>query len=303
MIHVSIILVHFNTPQHTLECLESLSACTTKRARVSILVIDNGSKEPFVVPQKFANDNVTLLRSESNLGFTGGNNLGIYTAIEQHSSDYILLLNNDTVVDPHFIDELIKSAEEHPDAGVLSPKIYFYPGSEYHKGYNKQMRGSVIWYGGASVDRQHAAFFHRYVDEVDRGQCASFSETDFVTGCAMFIKREVLEKVGVLNKRYFLYLEDVDLSFRAKQAGYKLGVCPSAVIWHKNAGSADGVGSDTQTYYQTRNKLLFATYFFNLKEWLPVLLQSAKLLFTGAAIEKQAIIDAVANRFGKQHLL
>ena len=304
MHHISIIIVHYNSDEITEECLKSLADIKSKGFSYNIVVVDNASREPFVLPKAISNKKFEVLRSESNLGFTGGNNLGIYTAIEKYNSDFILLLNNDTVVDSSFLFHLHDHLQNNDDAGLVCPKIYFYPRSEYHlSSYKREDLGKVIWYGGGSIDWQHLVAFHRGVDEIDRGQFDTQKTSDFATGCCVLIRREVLEKTGTLDKKYFLYLEDVDLSLKAIKRGYEIHFCPKSVVWHKNAGSSGGSGSYVHQYYQTRNRLLLAFRYGSARVHAIALKLALYYLRTGNEWERRAVKDLFSGRLGKQPLL
>ena len=304
MIHVSIILINYNTKDDTLECLKSLQNIKTTNFKHTVIIIDNGSKEPFELPKNLDADNIKILRSEANKGFTGGNNLGIYYAVEKFNSDYVLLLNNDTTVDENFLKELVKTAESDQRIGMVASKIYFTQGREFHaSSYSKDELGKILWYAGGSIDWNHLAAFHRGVDEVDRGQFDTQTESDFATGCSVLVKREILEKVGILDKRFFLYMEDVDWSVRVIKAGYTVGFAPKSVVYHKNAGSSGGSGSSTQSYYQTRNRLLFAFKYGTWKEIITALRITLLILLKGTAIERRAVLHFFTMQFGKQPII
>lgn len=298
-VHVSIIIVHYNTPKETLSCLQSLSELATE-IPYQVVVVDNGSTESFRLPKRFKDEPVVVVRSDSNLGFTGGNNLGTYYAIEQYDSDLVLYLNSDTVVHPDFLDHLV-AAQADPQVGIVTPLIYFSPGNEFHqKSYKPEDRGSVIWYAGGFIDWLNLYTGHRGVDELDRGQFSHSFETEYATGCALMIKREVLEKITPFDKRYFLYYEDADLSLRALRAGYELRLVPESIIWHDNAGSSSGSGSALQQYYQTRNRLLFFFRFGNWAVRVRVLRFAVRMLLSGSATERLGAWHWMSMRFGKQ---
>jgi GT2 family glycosyltransferase len=304
MDHISIIIVHYNTEDETRECLESLTKITTEGFRHNIIVVDNASKKPLVLPKHLHSQKVEVLRSEANLGFTGGNNLGVRFAIEKYNSDYILMLNSDTLVDPHFLTKLYTFALSYQKAGLFCSKIYFAKGCEFHKeSYQPDELGKVLWYAGGSIDWRNLYCFHRGVDEVDRGQFDHQLESDFATGCCVLISREVLETVGMLDKNFFLYLEDVDLSVRAKKRGYVIGFCSDSVIWHKNAGSSGGSGSLVQQYYQNRNRILFTFKHGALRAKITAAKLAIKLFTQGSAIERRAMTDLLLHRLGKQPVL
>jgi GT2 family glycosyltransferase len=304
MKHVAIVLVNYNSEKETRACLESLRKIKTLDFTFSIVVVDNGSKEPLNLSHEVLPKNTTVVRSDSNLGFTSGNNLGIEHEWKQETPDYVLLLNNDTTVAEDFLIQLIACAEKDEKAGVVTPKIYFSPDREFHsQSYTQDEHGKVLWYAGGSIDWRNLDAFHRGVDELDRQHFDAQTESDFATGCCMLIPRAVIERVGRFDKKYFLYLEDVDLSLRIRQAGFKLIFCPQSVIWHKNAGSSGGSGSALHQYYQTRNRFFF---FFKYGKWklrLFILRFALHLLSSGTAIEKRATIDWLFGRMGKQPVL
>lgn len=302
--HISIVIVNYNGDKDTNECLESLAKINTTNFKYDVVVVDNGSSVPYKLPKKLMADNIHVLRSESNLGFTGGNNMGIYQAIEMFNSDYVLLLNNDTLVDENFLRELLVCANKNKEAGLLVSKIYFAKGNEFHKkSYPKSHLGKILWYAGGAIDWQNLITFHRGVDEYDYGQFEDVTESDFATGCSLLIKREVLEKIGLLDKRFFLYLEDVDYSVRAKKAGYKVLFCPDSIIWHKNAGSSGGSGSRVQDYYMTRNLFLFVMKHGGLKQLFIALRLALRYLSFGRPQQRQAVLHAFTNQYGKQTII
>lgn len=297
---ISIIIVNYDQKKLTLQCIESCRALRSKHS-IHIVVVDNGSSEELTLPKKYQDANVTLLRSDANLGFTGGNNMGIHAAIERHNSDFVLLLNNDAQIEPRALDALCGCAQEHPEFGVISPKIYFYPGEEYYRAnYSRSSRGKVFWYAGGSIDWKNLDNFHRGVDEKDYGHFDQQQTSDFATGCALLIRRETLEKVGLLRKDYFLYYEDADWSQRALRMGYQVGFCSRAKVWHHNAGSSEGVGSAIHQYYQTRNRLLFFWTHGNWRVRKTVCGLILRILMKGNKIERKGALDFVLKRFGKQ---
>lgn len=303
MDHISIVIVHYNTEAETTDCLESLREVkTTAGFKFNVVILDNASKEPLKL--KNLAENFELIRSDSNLGFTGGNNLAIRFALNKYNSDYVLLLNNDTVVHPDFLKILYKVAQDDPKAGLINPKIYFEKNYEFFTDdYSPQDRGQVLWYAGGSIDWRHLAADHRGVDEVDRGQFDDLQPVDFATGCCLLIPRQVIELVGLLDEALFLYAEDVDYSLRVKKAGYKLLFAPEAIVWHKNAGSSGGAGSPTQLYYQTRNRLWLAKKHgdYGVKYVAARLIWH--ILWSGSSVEKQALKDFLTNNMGKKSII
>lgn len=303
MDHISIVIVHFNTDRETKQCLQSLLKIKTVGFTYRVYVVDNGSKIPFKLKQEWE-DKVQLIRSEANLGFSGGNNLALRAAIAEDNCDYAVLLNSDTMVSPDFLGELHQFCQKNPQVGMVSPLIYFGKDHEFHAAsYQPNQRGKVVWFAGATIEWPNLLTFHRGVDEVDRGQFVDAQTTDFNTGCCVMVSRAVLEQVGLLNDDYFLYWEDVEWSVRTQRAGYQLAVCPSSVIWHLNAGSTGGVGSVIQVYYATRNRLLFALQYGTWRTKLTACSFAGRLLVTGKAIERRAVLDLIMGRLGKQPVL
>ncbi len=303
---VSIIILNFNDLKNTLECLQTVNQIKKlKSLQVKIIIIDNGSKyniknkisrlrRDFSGQAKFK-----LIQNKENLGFAEGNNVGIKYALK-NGSDYVLLLNNDTLVDKNLLIRLIKVIEGDQKIGIVSPKIYFAPGYEFHKSrYKSEERGKVIWYAGGKLDRQNTLASHRGVDEVDSGQYNQTRETDFATGCCMLIRKDVFDKVGFFDQNYFLYWEDIDFCQRTKKAGFKVIYHPQAILWHKNASSSGGAGEKTSVYYQTRNRMLFAFKYASLKAKLAVLKEGIGYLFKGSQWQKKAVSDFFLLRFGQ----
>lgn len=297
---VFISILNFNGKKNTLECIESLRKISISNFELTVLIIDNGSTEELVlgdIPSE--NMDLKLIREEKNLGFSGGHNVGIKYAITRNA-DYLLILNNDTYVDKDFLAELLKAAEKDNSIGILVPKIYFAPGFEFHKDrYSQKERGKVFWYGGGKMDWANVIGHHRGVDEVDKGQYDKAEETEIATGCCMLIKKEVFEKVGLFDDKYFLYYEDGDLSIRAKSKGFKIMYVPNSIIWHKNAGSAGGSGSALQDYYITRNRLLFGFRYAPARSKLALFRESLSILFRGRQWQKRGIANFYLGRLGK----
>lgn len=303
MTNVFISIINYNGEKDTLECLRSIEKIPQKDIKLSVVVIDNASTAKFSVPkEEFKKINLKIIRVEENLGFSGGQNEGIIYSLE-NGADYVVVLNNDTFVDPNLIKELLKGFEDDKHIGVVSPKIYFAKNHEFHKDrYQQEDLGKVIWYAGATMDWKTVIGHHRGVDEVDKGQFNEGSHTGFATGCCMMIKREVINQIGLFDHNYFLYYEDVDYSMRAKAENYRIAYIPKAVVWHKNAGSSGGSGSKLQDYFITRNRLLFAMKYAPFRSKLAVLKESFLLLGKGREAQKKGVLDFYLRKFGKGSL-
>jgi len=160
-------------------------------------------------------------------------------------TEYLLLLNNDTVVDPAFLNELVKRAVSDENIGIVSPKIYYYEEPE------------TIQFAGGRISYLKGRVYHIGLNEVDRGQYDQVMETEFATGCAIMVHRCVLERVGLFDSSYFAYFEDADLSVRVRDAGYSLVYVPKSKIWHKGVASTGGYMNAISYYYYVRNAIFF----------------------------------------------
>ena len=238
---VAIIVVNWNGLADTSECLDSLQALTYPNHRT--IVVDNGSSkdEAWALQERFG-DSIRVIASEENLGFAGGCNIGIRHALED-GVDYVLLLNNDVTVDPQLLDALVRAAGELPDAAALCPKIYFHD------------RPTVICSTGGRVNVWAGTAQQIGRGEEDRGQYDQVAERDYADGASMLIRRQALERVGLLDEEYFAYWEETDWCSRAAEAGYSCYYVPAAHVWHKTARSQ---APDPEYYYLfRRNALLF----------------------------------------------
>jgi len=297
---VFISIINFNGKKNTLECLRSIDNLNMTGIDLNVVVIDNASKEKLDLEEKILqNASLKIILNNNNLGFSGGHNVGINYALSK-TADYVVILNNDTILDKNLVYELLNVFDKDLKIGIVSPKIYFAKGFEFHKDrYKNEDIGNVLWYAGGDMDWENVIGKHIGVDEVDKGQYEKQREIDFSSGCCMIIKKEVFEKVGFFNEKYFLYYEDNDYSQRAKKTGYKIVYAPKAVLWHKNAGSAGGSGSNLQDYYITRNRLLFGLAYVPLKAKFALLRESFKLLFAGRYWQKKGVLDFYLRKFGK----
>lgn len=296
---VFVLLINYNKEEMTTKCLEGLLKVKKDKFSLNTLVIDNNPENPISIDEnKFVGINLKVIYNKENRGFAGGMNTGIKYAIEK-KADFIVVMNNDIEVDDSFLEELLKTFEKS-DCGIVSPKIYFAKGHEFHKDkYKKEDLGNVIWYAGGTMDFKNVIASHRGVDEVDHGQFDELSETDFTTGCCMMVKKEVIEKIGFFDERYFLYYEDNDLSQRAKKAGFKIYYQPRSKLHHINAGSTGGSGSSLQDYFITRNRLLFGSKFAAKRARIALFKESLYILAKGRKWQTSGVRDFYLKRFGK----
>jgi hypothetical protein len=233
---VYIILVNWNGKKDTLECLSSLRKVEYDNTR--IVVVDNASTDGSVDAIRSEFSSVEILTNTVNLRFAGGNNAGIRHALE-HGAHYVLLLNNDTIVDTMFLDELIRTAERDSGVGMVGAKVLYYS-------YPQR-----IWFAGGKIHWWSAWVAHDGIREEDRGQHDTERDVDYITGCCLLARRSVIEQIGMLDEHFFMYGEDVDWGLRAQRAGYRLRVQPKAKIWHKVSSSAGGHYS----WFKNWNKL------------------------------------------------
>ncbi len=236
---VTIITINYNQLKVTCELLNSLRNLTYPN--VEIIVVDNASKENPGEVIKKQYPEVQLIVSAENLGFAGGNNLGIVAS----TGKYILFLNNDTEVDPAFLEPLVALFEKTPTAGAASSKILYYDSD------------NIIQYAGSSrIDPFTGRSKRIGFMEKDNGQHNIQQETDLAHGAAMMVPKDVIDKVGMMPEFFFLYYEEVDWCESIKKAGYKIFFVPDSKVYHKESMSI-GKKSTLKTYYLTRNRVLY----------------------------------------------
>jgi len=298
---VFVVVLNWNRADDTLECLRSLSNLVLDDVVLTVVVVDNASVDNSVErikktkwPFAFA-----LLKNSKNLGFAEGNNVGIKYSLE-NGADYVMVLNNDTIVDRKLLVNLLSSFDDKKEeVGVVSPKIYFAKGFEFHKDrYSKEELGRVIWYAGGKIDWNNVFGVNLGVDEVDNDRFDKEVRTDFATGCCSLFSASVLKKVGLYDKRYFMYFEDVDLSVRLNKAGYSVLFNPKGLVFHKVAQSS-GIGSDLNDYFISRNRLLFGIKYAPLRSKIALIRESIKFLINGRKWQKLGVVDFYRRKFEK----
>lgn len=196
---------------------------------------------------------LTLVENEENLGYTGGNNVGIEFALAAGEPEYLLLLNSDTVVDTKFLTGLVTSAKREEDAGFVGPKIYFYA-------YGDENRRNVIQYAGATHNLWRFQPRHIGKGEEDRGQYDETTETDYVHGSCVLVRAAMVEEIGLLDEEFFSFREENDWGMRGWKHGWRSIYTPESEIWHKENGETTKELSDSEvlnTYYMVRNRFLF----------------------------------------------
>jgi GT2 family glycosyltransferase len=233
--HVAVVLLHWGLLEVTTRCLQSLAHAGFP-GRLTVLLVDNTRSLDPALAGAAAPLPVEVHRPERNLGFAKGCSWGIARAAE-HGADYVLLLNNDVVVEPSFLDALLGAAGQRPDAGVLCPQILS-PRKLWYAG------GTFSLWSGIPVQERpmHAAPLAGHAREVD-----------YATGCAMLIDTAVVDAIGSFDPQFFMYCEDLDFSLRARRAGFKILLVPASRVHHAVSDEAERVS--LRIYYSTRNLL------------------------------------------------
>ena len=189
--------------------------------------------------------NLILLKNKHNYGFAEGNNIAMRYALNILKSDFILLLNNDTIVDNRFLDELVNIAKNNKKIGFVGPKTFF---------YNPHKRSNILSFAGGIMNFYSSQPYSRGLKENDNGQFENLENMDYLEGSCLLVKSEMINKIGLLDPDYFTYWEEIDWCIRGKKAGYESFYVPKAKIWHKGYGSEVGANS---IYYMIKNRFMF----------------------------------------------
>jgi GT2 family glycosyltransferase len=243
---VAIIIVNWNGYDLTKACLESLNEL--QYSNFQVVVVDNGSVDGSGEKLKTEFPDITLLTSPDNIGFTGGNNLGMQWALD-HFFDQVLLLNNDTLVEPAFLDPLVTFLEQNPDYGAVQPKIML------------EAERDKLWNAGGGYFKWLEMTWSIGTGQLDEGQFDQEKDTPWITGCAILVRSDVIRMAGMLDNRFFAYYEDVEWSFRIKKSGFLLRYLPQSKIYHVAGGSSkkiktkEGIVPPIIHFYRTRNHL------------------------------------------------
>jgi len=258
---VSIVILNYNGGKDVIDCLESAKNIDYfKRGFYEIIVVDNGSTDDSVenIRKKFPE--IRVIQNEKNLGFAEGNNVGI----RESNCDYVMLLNDDTVVGESILKDLVGVMENNENIGIAGPMILYYndPDRIWCAGGKLNLFGYSSHIGkGLKKDLQQpfkkalTKLLRKVLSKSASRESAS-QPVDYISGCAMLIKRGVIDKIGLLDAEYFLYFEDMDFCFRAKRAGYECVYIPSPSVWHKTTES--WITNPVQAYYYMRNAIVFA---------------------------------------------
>jgi len=238
---VYVIILNWNGWRDTSECIES---CRKLRyPNFHLIIVDNGSTDGSEAILRNRFPDIELIMTGHNLGFAGGNNAGIAHALS-HGADYVWLLNNDTVVEPDSLSELVKVAEQYDRTGIVGSKIYYYD------------KPNKIWFAGGTWNKHQSFTGHRGLNEIDTGQYEEITTVGFISGCSLLARSTMIKEIGMMKEDYFLYWEDVDWNATAVEHGWKILFAPRSRIRHKVSSSTTDK-SRTQSYYFMRSGLLF----------------------------------------------
>lgn len=250
---VSIVILNWNSYQVTLDCLLSLRKMDYRNFEV--VLVDNGSVDGSPAKLQENVPEIRLIRNAANLGFAGGCNVGMRDALHR-GADYILLLNNDTIVAPDFLSQLVRVAESDEKIGAVSPKVLFF---DHPDRLNYAGGEHTLW-----------RLFPKALGlrQFDDGRYDKLREVSFLTGCALLIKAGVVRKIGVMEEIYFHFYEDIEWSQRTVQAGFKALYVPAAKIWHKEHYVTDkNQGNGFIEFSLARASMIFARKHVPLKLW------------------------------------
>ncbi len=235
-----IILLTWNRWEETEACLQSLLPVVNDHCRV--LVADNGSTDgtPENIRRRFPQ--IQVHENGKNLGFPAGNNVGIRCALTA-GADYVILLNNDTVVDSRFAEELVAAARRNPSAGMINSLIYFHD------------RPGIVWFAGGGISTWTGRSRHAGYLQADRGQFAEDAPIGRPCACSLLVTRRFLETVGLMREELFLYGEEIDWMLRARRLGFQCILATRSRVWHKVSSSTKVSPQPVFLYYSTRNML------------------------------------------------
>jgi GT2 family glycosyltransferase len=259
---IDVIILNTNRRQDTLECIASLAENTFRNFR--IILLDNNSTDGTKEAVRSAFPEVQIVELSENHGYAGNNNVGIQLALEQ-KADWILVLNEDTILAPDSLQHLIDVGESDPSIGILGPMVYHWDEPDVI-----QSAGGILGPNWSSI--------HFGKDEVDRGQYTEPNPVEWISGCAILVRRQVVEQVGMIDPRLFIYWEETEWCMRAARAGWKIIHVPRAKIWHK------GVKRNFQPkpafyYYATRNHFyLLLKHRAPIRVWFFVLFSTFRTL-------------------------
>jgi GT2 family glycosyltransferase len=237
-----VVVLNWNSHEMTADCIRSLLAMDA--AEFEVLVVDNGSSDGSaeILSREFPQ--IAVLPQGRNLGFAAGCNVGMQRALAV-GAEHVLLLNNDTIVDTHLLRALLDKAEDHQNAAMVSPKIYYHALPD------------CLWWVGGTFNLWTGIPKHVDLRKKDNGKHDIARKIDWATGCAMLVRASALRKVGLFDEHFFLNAEDLDLSIRMRRAGYEIWYAPKARLWHKEGVDRRKNGVDHVNAFSGARNLLW----------------------------------------------
>lgn len=236
-----IVVLNWNTYEMTRECIQSLLAM--EGDAFEILLVDNGSQDGSLERLREAFPQIGVIANGRNLGFASGSNVGMKRALDQ-GADYVLLVNNDTVVNPDLLAELLAESKRNPKAGMVSPKIYYADHPDR------------IWWAGGTFSLWQGIPRHLGRKEQERGRYETVRTIDWATGCVLLISCAALRETGLFDEKIVANAEDLDLSLRMRSLGWQIRYAPAAKLWHKEGfATRRNVGEHVRYFTSTRNIL------------------------------------------------
>jgi GT2 family glycosyltransferase len=242
---VGIVIVNWNNPSDTIECLRDVSELAYPD--YFTIVVDNGSTDDSVKKIVSAFPYIHIIQLENNLGYPGGCNAGLKYC-SANGADYIFLINNDISIDKDALTHLIVIMEKNPSMGIAAPKVYFY--------YDK----SVIFSAGGKVSLLTGQNFGIGYGEIDSAKYSQNYEVDYASGCALLVSSHLVQKIGFMDPQYFMYYDEIDYCIRAKRSGFSVWMVADAKVWHKISATVKKY-SGLKEYYITKNRLIFLKKF------------------------------------------
>lgn len=256
------VILNTNRRDDTCALLASLEKMTYQNHRV--IVLDNASTDGSVPAIRSAYPTVQIIALEKNLGYAGNNNVGIKAALAQHA-EWVFVLNEDTILAPDCLTQLIRVGQDNAQTGIVGPMVY------HHN------EPDIIQSAGGKMGRDWRAW-HVAQNEFDQGLFSLAREVDWISGCAILVRRELIEQVGMLDERFFYYWEETEWCLRARKSGWRIMHVPQAKLWHKGV-QRDYHPSPSVTYYATRNRfLVLAKHHAPILAWIVAWVQTLRTL-------------------------
>ena len=291
-----VVIVILNTNRHADTCALLASLERIDYPNCEVIVLDNASTDGSVAAIRSSFPTVQIIELEKNLGYAGNNNVGIQAALS-HGAEWIFVLNEDTILAPDCLRQLVGAGESNPRIGIAGPMVYHHdePG--------------VIQSAGGKLGHGWQAH-HIGQNEIDHGQFTQIGDVDWISGCAILVRRAVVEQVGMLDERFFYYWEETEWCLRAREGGWRIIQVPQARIWHKGVQRAYHP-SPNVTYYATRNRfLMLEKHHAPIMVWLMALHQTLRTLISWSIKPKwremvnhrnamwQGMVDFLYHRWG-----